>query len=215
MNREDAMSRRVLVLYGSTYGHTATIARRIGAVLEADGNLVTLRAGDAIPRGTSPRDFDGVVIGASVIAGRHQRAVRAFARQHHHALNDVPSAFFSVSASAASFDEHGRSLARECLAKFLRQTGWYPALTESIAGAIRYTRYNPLVRWWMRRICAKAGGPTDTSRDHELTDWVQVERFAEAFDVLLDRTGSREMPAWAVRRERSGPRIAARPLARG
>jgi menaquinone-dependent protoporphyrinogen oxidase len=208
------MSRRVLVLYGSTYGHTGTIARRIADVLEANGAAVTLLSGDAIPRDASPCDYDGVVIGASVIAGRHQRALQAFARQHRAVLNDMPSAFFSVSASAASFDEHGRSLARECLAKFLRQTGWYPALTESIAGAIRYTRYNPLVRWWMRRICAKSGGPTDTSRDHELTDWAQVDRFAEAFDVLLDRTGSRAMPAWAVRREQSGPRIAARPLAR-
>jgi menaquinone-dependent protoporphyrinogen oxidase len=209
------MSRRVLVLYGSTYGHTGTIARRIADVLEANGADVTVLSGDAIPLDASPCDYDGVVIGASVIAGRHQRALRAFARRHRAVLNDMPSAFFSVSASAASFDEHGRSLARECLTKFLRQTGWYPALTESIAGAIRYTRYNPLVRWWMRRICAKSGGPTDTSRDHELTDWVQVERFAEAFDVLLDRSGSREMPAWAARRERSGPRIAARPLARG
>jgi len=204
------MSRRVLVLYGSTYGHTATIARRIADVLEANRYGVTLLAGDAIPPDASPRGYDGVVIGASVIAGRHQRAVRAFARRHHAVLNDVPSAFFSVSASAASFDEHGRSLARACLAKFLRETGWYPALTESIAGAIRYTRYNPLVRWWMRRVCAKSGGPTDTSRDHELTDWAQVDRFARSFAVLLDRAASHEPPAWVVQREREGPRLVAR-----
>ena len=99
----------------------------------------------------------------------------------------MPSAFFSVSASAASRDERGRSQARACIVRFLDATGWYPPLTESIAGSIDYTRYNPLLRWWMRRICAESGGPTDTSRDHELTDWRQVDRFAISFGTLVSR----------------------------
>jgi menaquinone-dependent protoporphyrinogen oxidase len=30
----------------------------------------------------------------------------------------------------------------------------------------------------MRRISAKEGGDTDTSRDYEYTDWAAVDRFA-------------------------------------
>ena len=202
------MRRRVLVLYGSTYGHTERIARRVADGLAAAGEDVTLLAADASAPEMSPRDYDGVVIGASLIAGRHQRTVRTFVRRHHAVLNEVPSAFFSVSASAASHDERGRSEARACLTRFLRETDWYPALTETVAGAIRYTRYNPLVRWWMRRICVKAGGPTDTSRDHELTDWAQVDRFAAAFAGLLDRTMVRdplaERPPRREARRRAG-----------
>jgi menaquinone-dependent protoporphyrinogen oxidase len=182
------MARRVLVVYGTSYGQTAKIARRIAAVLIASGDRVMLRPADDIPPGTTPQDFDGVVVGASVVVGRHQRAARRFARRHRAALNDMPSAFFSVSASAASFDEQGRSRARECSTAFLRDTGWYPPLTESIAGAIKYPRYNPIVRWLMRRICAQTGGPTDTSRDHELTDWAQVDRFATSFGALMARS---------------------------
>jgi menaquinone-dependent protoporphyrinogen oxidase len=33
----------------------------------------------------------------------------------------------------------------------------------------------------MRRIVAKAGGDTDTSRDYEYTDWADVRTFAEEF----------------------------------
>jgi len=89
------------------------------------------------------------------------------------------------------------------LGEFRAETGWYPPLAEGIAGAIAYTRYNPFVRWQMRRICAKVGGPTDTSRDHELTDWTQVQRFAEAFARLLTRAP----------RTAASPAAAARPAA--
>ena len=54
-------------------------------------------------------------------------------------------------------------------------------LSASIAGAINYTRYNLLLRWYMKSASEKNGGTTDTSRDHEYTDWAQVERFASAF----------------------------------
>jgi len=44
---------------------------------------------------------------------------------------------------------------------------------------LRYSRYDPITRWIMKKIAAKEGGPTDTSRDYELTDWEAVDHFAE------------------------------------
>jgi menaquinone-dependent protoporphyrinogen IX oxidase len=35
-----------------------------------------------------------------------------------------------------------------------------------------------LKRMLMRRIARKEGGPTDTSRDHELTNWTEVTALA-------------------------------------
>jgi menaquinone-dependent protoporphyrinogen oxidase len=40
----------------------------------------------------------------------------------------------------------------------------------------------------MRRIACAEGGDTDTSRDHEYTDWQQVEAYA---DRLAQRAGLR------------------------
>jgi menaquinone-dependent protoporphyrinogen oxidase len=61
-------------------------------------------------------------------------------------------------------------------------------MTELIGGAMAYTKYGPLLRWIMKQIAKRNGGPTDTSRDHEMTDWVQVERFVDRFVALLDQT---------------------------
>jgi menaquinone-dependent protoporphyrinogen oxidase len=53
-----------------------------------------------------------------------------------------------------------------------------------------YTRYNPVVRWVIKRISKRRGGPVDTSRDHEVTDWAQVRRFVDAVSSLVDRSAA-------------------------
>jgi menaquinone-dependent protoporphyrinogen oxidase len=55
-----------------------------------------------------------------------------------------------------------------------------------------FTKYPWWLRWIMKRISRSQGGPTDTSRDHELTDWIAVEQFAADFAGALSsrsRTG--------------------------
>ncbi len=56
---------------------------------------------------------------------------------------------------------------------------------EMIAGALRYTQYNWLTRFFMKRIVAKAAGDTDTSRDHKYTDWLQVADYAHRLVVAV------------------------------
>jgi menaquinone-dependent protoporphyrinogen oxidase len=129
--------------------------------------------------------FDGVILGASIIARGHQPAVVAYIRNHRDELNRMRSAFFSVSASAGSANEKGRAAARRVRDEFLLETGFNPSITESIAGAIKYTRYNYLLRWYMKKASRMNGGSTDTSRDHEYTDWNQVESFAHRFAILI------------------------------
>ena len=192
------MSSRVLVVYGTSYGQTAKIARFVADALTASGHAATLvNAAElgrrcALPHGLSPRDFDGVIVASSIIVRRHQKSVRRFVRAHHQALNAVPSAFVSVSASAASRDVAKFAETLRISGEFTRDAGWRPGLVESVAGAIAYTRYSPLVRWMLRRISASEGGPTDTSRDHELTDWGQVGRFVEAFVGMIATGAARK-----------------------
>jgi menaquinone-dependent protoporphyrinogen oxidase len=184
-------SGRILVVYGTKYGQTEKIARYIGNRLLEAKRALTLMNGDAVPRELSLDAFDGVIVGASIIVGKHQRSIRSFVREHRDVINTLPSAFFSVSGSAASKSETGRNEATRMLSAFLSETGWRPRLTRTIGGAMAFRRYNPLVRWMMKRISAKEGGPIDTSRDHELTDWTQVDRFVDDFVSLLpQRTDS-------------------------
>jgi menaquinone-dependent protoporphyrinogen oxidase len=172
---------RILVVYATSHGQTAKIAHRIADLLSVRGQIVTIMDADLVRSDIAPRAYDGVIIGGSVIKGRHQRSLYRFVKAHVAALSAMRSAFFSVSGSAAGRTDKEKADARRCLDDFLDETGWHPTHTATFGGAMAFTKYNPLLRWMMKRISAKSGGPTDTSRDHELTDWTQVERFAEWF----------------------------------
>lgn len=171
---------KILIVYGTTHGQTAAIAAFLQLILEQRGCEVALSNVKEKP--TPPLgQFDGIMVGASVIARGHQPAIATFIRDNLEALKAVPSAFFSVSASAGSSREAGRAAARRLRDGFLAETGFHPDLSECIAGAIKYTRYNFLLRWYMKKASRMNGGSTDTSRDHEYTDWGQVKNFAQQF----------------------------------
>jgi menaquinone-dependent protoporphyrinogen oxidase len=110
---------------------------------------------------------------------KHQPELERFVKQHLWILQAEPNAFISVSASASRKDPESQAGVRRCIDDFISRTGWRPDVCEPVGGAIKYTKYNFILRAIMRRISAKNGGPTDTSRDHELTDWVALDRFLE------------------------------------
>ena len=190
-------SPRILIAYATTHGQTETIANFIRLKLEQFGlqaTLANLKDGPTPPLS----EFGGIIVGASIIARGHQPAAAAFIREHLDALNAMPAAFFSVSASAGSSREQGRAAARRLRDEFLTQIGFRPVLAESIAGAIKYPRYNFLLRWYMKRASAMNGGSTDTSRDHEYTDWGQVATFARRFAGAVTPAARTEADACAV-----------------
>ena len=174
-------ARRILVAYATSYGQTAKIARYMADLLMASGDAVTLVNIRHHPRDFRRGEFDGVIVGGSIIRGQHHRELVRFVRNHRAVLNGMPSAFFSVSGSAASPREGERAKAREMVIEFIASNGWHPSLTATVGGAMAYTKYNPLMRWFMKRVAKAAGGPTDTSRDHELTDWSQIDGFVHRF----------------------------------
>jgi menaquinone-dependent protoporphyrinogen oxidase len=165
---------RILVIYGTAYGQTERIARRIDR-LRSRGHGVCMHKGDCLPKHLRLEDYDAVVVAASIIRGRHQRYIRDFARRHYEDLNRMRSAFVSVSGSAQGSPDQ----ARRYIDEFVQQTGWNPRFPASFAGAMAYTQYGPLLRWVTKFMSKRRGGPTDTSRDHEFTDWQAVDRYAE------------------------------------
>ena len=176
---------RILVLFASSYGQTREIAWTLERHLRRRGHAVDLV--DVRQAAPDPDEYDLVVIGSPVELGRHARPIRRYVRLHGEALAQVPSAFFSVSMSAA---DGGRDPSIDGLAA---GTGWRPGRVVSFAGALPYTRYNPLLRF-----SAKAGHTTDTTRDHEFTDWAAVRDFADVLADAADRTApASRLPAHA------------------
>lgn len=178
---------RLLLVYGTRYGQTVKIVMRLAGMFGDLGCDVDVRDAAELAPLTTLAGIDGVIVAASVIMGRHQRSVERFVRHHRDDLDRVPSAFLSVSGAAASTRPDGPVTARRQLERFLEKTGWQPRLTSCVAGAISYTEYGALTRWIIRSIQSREGGPVDTTRDHESTDWVKLQRFAEAFAALLPR----------------------------
>lgn len=169
---------KILAVYGSNYGQARTVVERVTAALEARGHAVSAFKGDAVPGGTSVEDFDAAVIAASVRMGKYQAYMGDFVKRHVEALSSRPSAFISVSGtrpeSLPEWNEESRGYVRE----FLEQTGFQPDWTANFAGKLQYRSYDPITRWIMKGIARRNGGPVDTSRDYEFTDWDAVDRFA-------------------------------------
>lgn len=107
-------SRQILIVYGSKYGQTAKIARRIAEIVRARGESATVLDANHMPPALVLTAYDGVIVGGSVIG-------------------------------------------------------------------------NPLLRWVMKQISKRHFGPTDTSRDYELTDWAEVQRFTDRYLTLVRR----------------------------
>jgi menaquinone-dependent protoporphyrinogen oxidase len=169
---------RVPVFYATTDGQTRRIAETIASTLREQGfdsGAIQLSDKFASPDWSQ---IAGAVVGASIRAGRHQRSATRFVTREAEALNVRPSAFFSVSLSAGSRNSNEVSAARGIAANFLDAAHWQPTRFACFAGRLAYTKYGFFTRWLMRRIAAREGAPTDTSRDYEFTDWKTVRAFA-------------------------------------
>ena len=171
---------RVLVLYGTTDGHTFAIAQAIGDTLFKGGvDADIIEAGTINP---IVDQYVGVIVAASVHAGRYQKDVERWVRAHAAEFGSRPTAFVSVCLSVLETSNPQAAADRDAIvARFVDATGWTPGVVKHVAGALFYTRYNLFKRWIMKRIVAKAGGDTDTSKDYIYTDWADLQKFAEAF----------------------------------
>jgi len=185
------------VFYATTHGQTRRIAERIAETLRRDGHtsfpIDTNAAADA------PFDWSrasAVVVAASLHAGRHQSSAAHFVQAHVDRLNATPTWFVSVSLSAASVHAEERSAADRLARAFVESVGWTPARVSCIAGALAYTQYSFVTRWFMRRIARKEGASTDTSRDHEFTDWRAVALLSQQFGAeVLERVQGHGVPS--------------------
>ena len=106
-------------------------------------------------------------------------------KAHHTSLEPLPSAFFSVSLTAAEDTDEARAATRQCIDELLDDTGWTPTRATAVAGALQYREYDIFTRTLIRLMMRRAGHTTDITQDHEYTDWGAVERFGREFAGLV------------------------------
>lgn len=183
---------RVLTVFASSHGQTAKIAEALAARLRergADVDVCDAHA-DTVP---APDDYDVVGLGSRVRHGRHDPAIHRYIDRHLSSLQARQSFFFSVSLTASDkpyLPDPGGYVYGTTYA-----TAFKADSSAAFAGALQYRSYNPILRLLMKLRSSRHGHPTDTTRDHVLTDWTQVRLFA---DSIADWQGSRRRPDRAL-----------------
>ncbi|WP_459191966.1 flavodoxin domain-containing protein [Halosimplex sp. J119] len=172
-----------VVVYGTGEGQTAKVAERIVTVLTDRGHdATTIHVADEPDPNVS--DFDAVLVGASIHAGKHQSAVKQFVTAARTALSDRPTGFFQVSLSSAT--DEGQEQAASYVENFMEETGWDPDRIGQFGGALAYSRYGFLKRLFMKQIIKRTMPDVSTSEDVEFTDWKDVEAFAADFAAFVE-----------------------------
>jgi len=169
----------VLIVYGTTEGQTRKIAERTQARIRERGQQVELRDCASLTSGSSLEAFDAFIIAASVHQKLHQETIVDFAIAHRGLLNAEPSAFISVSLSAAL--ENERSEAQGYVDHFLSMTGWQPRMTLLLGGALRFSDYDYFQEQIVKFVVMDRGAAIESKRDHEFTDWNALDSFIDAF----------------------------------
>lgn len=128
--------KRVLVVYGANQGHIGGIVEAVVGSLEANGltpRMIDLsRAADE----DGVDDCDATIVVASVHRGRSDPALTGFVMRHGPMIRSHPSAFLSVSLSAASHNPDEQDALDELARHFLFDLGWEPDAVQHIAGAV-------------------------------------------------------------------------------
>lgn len=177
------------VFYATREGQTRRIAEYVAKALRSRGlDVDVLDVGAALPADLDLARYAAVVLAASVHMGKHEGSMIRFVRAHRPALERLPTAFLSVSLSQAAVEDPNATPARKrraaaevarTIERFVRTTGFRPTRVQPVAGALLYRQYGAALRLLMRFISGVAGASTDTSRDHEYTDWKALGRFAD------------------------------------
>jgi len=173
---------KVLILYSTTDGHTVEICKRLTATIEQGGDsveLVNLLDGPTL----EGREFDKIVIGASIRYGKHQPAVYDFIKKNKDTLEAHPNALFSVNVVARK-PEKNTPETNPYLQKFLKKIDWQPQNLGVFAGKISYPDYGFVDKQMIRLIMWMTKGPTDPTTVNEFTDWDKVDEFGRMVAAL-------------------------------
>jgi len=172
---------RVLMVFGTTEGHTLELCQFAARELRDNGYPTAVESAGPDASHPDPRPYDVVFLAASLHVGHYQPPLVAYARTHHDELNRRRSAFISVSLSAAGVNPDDWEGIEQCVSRFTHETLWTPNAVHHAAGAIRYSQYDFFKRLALKSIARERGHKTETSRDYDLTDYDALRQFVLGF----------------------------------
>ena len=171
---------RVLVAYGSRYGSTEGIARKIAEKLQACGHDASaVRAKDVLDTG----GYDAFVIGSAVYMGAWMKDVSEFARRNAHVLAERPVWLFSSGpVGTETVDAKGRDVREATVPKHITEL---EAMLHSrghrvFFGALDHTKLN----FAHRALFALPAGKK-LLIEGDFRDWNEIDSWAESIAEAL------------------------------
>lgn len=171
---------RVVLTYESKYGQTHKIAEYCADIVRAWPNQPPHKAHVIHIANVSSaelREADAIIVLTPTYFNRAPKSMRTFLLDHAHELARCPTtALFSVSSKGGSRAISDRTEATTLASDLVRSVGWQPSSIATFGGALAYPKYNLFLRFLAKTMAKRLGGPTDTTRIHEATDWDDVDR---------------------------------------
>src|SRR5262245_24778227 len=180
---------KAAIFYATREGHGRRVSEHIADSLRAERFHVDVFNVKDSPELIDTQPYQLAFVVASVHMGRHEREIVRFVKSHRLDLVRLGAAFLSLTLSEAGAEDlaappekryAASADAQRMIDVFVQETGWRPAYVLPVAGALVYSKYNFFIKLMMKTIARRAGGPTDTSRDYEFTDWATLDRFVTA-----------------------------------
>jgi menaquinone-dependent protoporphyrinogen oxidase len=180
----------ILVIYATREGHTRHIAGHVGNALGARNQPNETWNSSHFPDDLPISKFGAAIVSASLHMGKFEREIARFVISHRDGLANIPTVFLPVSLAERTVEDPATTPEKRTKAQahikhavdaFLSETGWQPTQIVPVAGALTYSRYNFFTRFIMKSISKNSGGPVDTSRDYEFTDWQKLDQVIEEF----------------------------------
>ena len=169
-----------LIIFSTTDGHTKKICEKIVNFLNNEKPIKIASLDEATKLDLS--EFQRIIIGASIRYGKHSRELYKFIKLNKRILDQKQSVFFSVNVVARK-SEKNTPETNPYIKKFLKVSKWQPKKLGVFAGKVDYPSYNIFDKYIIKLIMFITGGPTDTSKSYEFTDWSKVEDFAKELKI--------------------------------
>ncbi len=174
------MTKQALIAYGTRYGSTAEVAERIGEALSEKGLTVTVLNTKEESAPTNLIDFDLVIVGSGILAGRWTKEPIEFLKENKSVLADKDVALFVVCAYAANPKTRDDAFQNYLVDVGRDLDSITPISLGFFGGVIDFSKYNFAVRALMKRMVKSTTGDEEVSEFMDLRDWEKIESWAKS-----------------------------------
>lgn len=188
-NRE---MKKVLLVYGTRYGSTEEISKKIGEILEKNGlDVELINLEDTKLKKLPPlEDFDGIMIGSGIKISKMTKSIRKFLSKFADTLKKKKNTLgIFISCMMANNPEERPKARNNYIKEFLEENGIEVAMLEAFGGVLDLTEDSNLggfSKKIMEKMAEDDPNITPGSKN-DGRDWDLITNFAEEFCALLNK----------------------------